>query len=159
MCLFIWLRIFQRQKKIAVWNFACLFHYSPRWASPILVNFGPGAAPSEACMQIAPRKNRTWLEKIQITPGKKLCRGSVGSRYWAPYGGICNASCLRMHLFNLNVVCILHYSVFCINLLNTDIWNSGISYFIPAFWWKSGLHNILVQTRLLYSRVVAKING
>jgi len=32
------LRICQRRKKIAEWNFAFLFDYYLRWASPILVN-------------------------------------------------------------------------------------------------------------------------
>jgi len=27
-------------KKIATWNFACLFDYYPGWPSPILANFG-----------------------------------------------------------------------------------------------------------------------
>jgi len=31
---------FSAVKKIAVWNFTCLFDYYPGWACPILVNFG-----------------------------------------------------------------------------------------------------------------------
>jgi len=44
-------------------------------SSPILVNFGLGAAPPQAYIQIAPGKIF-------------LRRGSVGSRNWAPYSGI-----------------------------------------------------------------------
>jgi len=36
-CLFVRLRISQRQKKLAAWNFACFFNYYPGWTSPILV--------------------------------------------------------------------------------------------------------------------------
>ena len=39
LCLFVRLRISQRQKKIVAWNFAWLFDYYLGWASPILVNF------------------------------------------------------------------------------------------------------------------------
>jgi len=67
-------------------------------SSAILMNFGLGAAPPEAYIQIAPGKKiaPSW-EKI-MAPGKtlhlapwekNLRQGSVGSRNWALYGRIC----------------------------------------------------------------------
>jgi len=39
-CFFVRLWISQRRKKIASWNFTCLFDYYLGWACPVLVNFG-----------------------------------------------------------------------------------------------------------------------
>jgi len=39
-CVFVRLRISQRRKKVAAWNFACLLDYYPDISSPILVVTG-----------------------------------------------------------------------------------------------------------------------
>jgi len=93
---------FVAQKKIVAWNFACFFYYYPGWASGVLVNFGLGAAPPEAY--------------IQIVPGKKILQwGSVGSRNWALYGGICVLFSYTTYLtYTHIIVCIYMYIYICI---------------------------------------------
>jgi len=91
-CLFVLLQISQRQKKLAVaaWNFACSFNYSPRCTSPILVNFGRGAAKHEAIWLISYTLHlgkEIWYISDRYTnhiQGKNWERGSVGSQNSVP---------------------------------------------------------------------------
>jgi len=83
---FVRLQISQRWKKVAVWNFACLFDYYMDRSSPIYVNFGLRAAGILSLLQgytsYAWEKNfGIWATAIQITPGKKFrseARWAVG---------------------------------------------------------------------------------
>jgi len=69
-CLFVQLRISQRQKKIAAWNFTRLFDYYWGRSSPILVNVGSRGVTAAALRQ-----------------GWAIYKWQWGSRNWAPWLG------------------------------------------------------------------------
>jgi len=76
--LFVRLRISQRRKNVAAWNFVCMFHYYPDRSSLILVNIGSPGVTAAA-----------------LLPGWAVYKSYWGSRNWGrrrrvrPYGGIC----------------------------------------------------------------------
>ena len=88
--LFVQLRISQRRKKIAVWNFASLFDYYLRWASLILLNFGSrgvtAAALLPGCMawctnakgripaRLGGSRNLGWCHRIRPYGGISSCK-------------------------------------------------------------------------------------
>jgi len=69
-----------------------------RVPSPILVNFGQGRLTHKPIYKSHLGKNRTWLGKIQIAPGKKF-RGEVRRAVGIGRHLVGYASCLQAHLF------------------------------------------------------------
>jgi len=61
--LFVRLRISKRRKKLATWNFACLFDYCRGRSCLILVNFGSRGVTAAALLQ------SSGMSYIQIAPG------------------------------------------------------------------------------------------
>jgi len=105
-CLYVWLRISQRRKKIVVWNFACLFDYYPGWASPILVNCGSRGVMAGAllpgCTHRRIGATRQLLARLGIgcLGLARWCSRNWGSRrHVRPYGGICVLQACRRTFF------------------------------------------------------------
>jgi len=121
-CLYVRLRISQRRKKIAAWNFACWFDYYPGWASPMAAALLLGWAIYRLLQQ------STWLKNFR---GEALWAVRIGGGGNIAQGRMMGfASCkpadalVRTFVYGetavvaaIYVCCIVHWSGMLIDLL------------------------------------------
>jgi len=119
---FLRLRISQRQKKVAAWNFACLFDYYPGWAPPI-VKVKTQRSRSTGTKNVLYIHNTLWyrwngIRSLQISSHKqqmrrfRRCRGvrqpacerlSGQSEFGAIWWDLCLADALVYSVITLQI--------------------------------------------------------